>query len=287
MRVLGIAHLMGHVLMGERDRKISLLQRMIEHVRATAKYSVYYGENRDAYDVSGRTAHEAIFNLNDGHYRCPNSQQGYSPFSTWTRGLAWAICGFAEELEFMSRLNSGELESLGGQAEIESCMMKAAVAVSDFYLANSSVCGIPMWDTGAPNLHYLGDYLNQTADPYNSHEPVDSSAAAIAAQGLLRLGNFLSGHGDEKEGRKYHQAGLTVAAALFDEPYLSTDSNHEGLILHSIYHRPNGWDCIHQGQKIPNGESSMWGDYHARELALMILKEALRRPYYTFFDETA
>ena len=45
-------------------------------------------------------AHESVFNMNDGNFRCPNSQQGYSPFSTWTRGLAWAMCGFAEQLEF-------------------------------------------------------------------------------------------------------------------------------------------------------------------------------------------
>src|SRR2546421_337546 len=32
----------------------------------------------------------------------PHSQQGYSPFSTWTRGLAWAILGFAEQLEFFA-----------------------------------------------------------------------------------------------------------------------------------------------------------------------------------------
>jgi len=27
----------------------------------------------------------------------------------------------------------------------------------------------------------------------------------------------------------------------------------------------------------------MWGDYHARELALMIQREAKGQPYYTFF----
>ena len=31
-------------------------------------------------------------------------QQGYSPFSTWTRGLAWILCGYAEELEFFESL---------------------------------------------------------------------------------------------------------------------------------------------------------------------------------------
>jgi len=27
----------------------------------------------------------------------------------------------------------------------------------------------------------------------------------------------------------------------------------------------------------------MWGDYHARELALLLLREAAAKPYYTFF----
>src|SRR5205085_11395868 len=84
LRALALSHLLGHVLMGERDQKISLLDRLIVHARTTARYNVYYGEKRDAYDVSGRTAHESIFNRNDGSYRCPNSQQGYSSFSTWT-----------------------------------------------------------------------------------------------------------------------------------------------------------------------------------------------------------
>ena len=57
---------------------------------------------------------------------------------------------------------------------------------------------------------------------------------------------------------------------LLDEPYLSTNDAHQGMILHSIYHRPNGWDHIPAGSKIPNGESSMWGDYHVREVGLYL-----------------
>ena len=75
-----------------------------------------------------------------------------------------------------------------------------------------------------------------------------------------------------------------MAATLFDEPYLATDPKHQGLVLHSIYHRPNGWDYIPRGRKVPCGESSMWGDYHARELALMLLREARGESYLTFFD---
>src|SRR5262245_53894138 len=101
LRVLAVAHQLGHVLMGEQDQKISLLQRLVQHASSTARYNVYYGEGRDANDVRGRTAHEAIFNVTNSVFRCTNSQQGHSPFSTWTRGLAWAICGFAEQLEFL------------------------------------------------------------------------------------------------------------------------------------------------------------------------------------------
>jgi len=71
---------------------------------------------------------------------------------------------------------------------------------------------------------------------------------------------------------------------LLDAPYLSTNPKHQGLILHSVYHRPNGWDHIPAGQKIPCGESSMWGDYHAREAALYVQRVADNKPYLTFWS---
>jgi len=268
LRALAAGHLLGHALMGEGDRRISLLDRLIEHARATAKYAVYYGEGRDAYDVRGRVAHESIFNTNDGSYRCPNSQQGYSPFSTWTRGLAWAMCGFAEQLEF--------LDTLPGRHPALEIFEKAARATCDFYIENTPADGIPYWDTGAPGLEQLGDWRAKPADPFNAYEPVDSSAAAIAAQGLLRLGHHLH---DER----YWQAGLAVCDTLFDEPYLSTGDQHQGLILHSVYHRPNGWDAVPEGTRVPAGESSMWGDYHAREVGLYLLRLIENKPYLKFW----
>jgi hypothetical protein len=115
---------------------------------------------------------------------------------------------------------------------------------------------------------------------------VDSSAAAIAAQGLLRLGNYLanSRRAAAKKRNDYRAAALTITRTLLHEPYLSQNPKHQGLLLHSVYHRPNGWDYVAKGQKVPNGESSMWGDYHLRELALMLLKEVRGEPYLTFFD---
>ena len=284
VRSLIVSHLLGHVLQTDHDEKINLLLRAIQHLKTTARYSVYYGEGRDTFDVWGRTAHESIFNINDGHYRCPNTQQGYTGFSTWTRGLAWAMSGFTEELELFSRLSPILLKDTDPDADLIGIMLKAARATCDFYIDNTPIDGIPYWDTGAPQLHKLGsDYLNKPANPFNDYEPVDSSAAAIAAQGLLRLGNYLKN--DEPDAsEKYWQAGLTVVNRLLEEPYLSTNSNHQGLLLHSIYHQPNGWDFIPANSNIPYGESSMWGDYHARELALYLQKIINNEQYYQFFN---
>jgi hypothetical protein len=194
------------------------------------------------------------------------------------------MCGFAEELECLKSIKDEELVNLGGRDSIESFMVKAAKATCDFYIANTPVDGIPYWDTGAPGLIHMGNYLERASDPYNSYEPVDSSAAAIAAQGLLRLGRYLEAKGENESANIYWQAGLTVVSSLFSEPYLSRDPSHQGLLLHSIYHRPNGWDHIPTGSKIPNGESSMWGDYHARELALYLQRIVSNEKYYTFYN---
>jgi hypothetical protein len=56
-------------------------------------------------------------------------------------------------------------------------------------------------------------------------------------------------------------------------------------LLHSVYHRPNNWDHIPPRSRIPRGESSQWGDYHAREAALYVQRLARGEPYLTFFGE--
>lgn len=278
-RVLFMAHLLGHILYAENEKKISLLDRAIKHLLSTVKYSVFYGNGRDLYDQMGRTAHECIFNVKNGLFRCVNTQQGYSGFSTWTRGLAWAILGLAEELEIIQ-----QIPELMEDSQIKSALVKklekAASATAGFYIRYSPLDGIPYWDTGAPGLSKMGNYLEKPADPFNNFEPVDSSAAVIAAQGLLRLGKYF---GINKEGKKYFQAGLTISKVLLDRPYLSTNPEHQGLILHSVYHRPNHWDFVGENATIPYGESSMWGDYHARELVLYLNRLIRKEPYYTYF----
>jgi unsaturated chondroitin disaccharide hydrolase len=283
MRSLVVAHQLGHVLMGEGDKPINLLHRAIEHAATTARFNVFFGQGRDQYDVRGRVAHESIFNRNDGQFRCPSTQQGYSAFSTWTRGAAWIICGFAEQLEFLDTVPGADLDGVGGRRAVTDLFVETARAAADYYIDGYSARdGVPYWDSHARDLHRLGNYPARPADPFNAFEPVDSSAAVITAQGLIRLGNYLATQSERAAGKRYLQAGLTIADTLFDEPYLSTAKKHQGLLLHSVYHRPNGWDYIPPGKKVPCGESSMWGDYHALELALLIARMAEEK-YYTFF----
>lgn len=283
LRALAVAHRLGHALLGENDARINLLGRAVEHGLITDRYLVFHGESEHTYDVRGRTAHEGTFNRNDGRFRSRATQQGYSPFSTWTRGLAWAMLGFAEQLEFLDTLSPEEFAAAGipDKETVMGRFLRAARDTCEHYLEEASAAdGIVYWDDGAPGLRDLGDWRAVAADPFNDREPVDASAAAIAAQALLRLGHFLG----EPGGGRYRRAGLALAAVLFAAPYLSTAADHQGLLLHSVYHWPNHWDFVPPGRAIPCGESSLWGDYHLLELAHLVQRLAVGGTYPVFFN---
>src|SRR3954463_2407950 len=59
LRALALGHALGQRLMEEQDASVSLLERLVQHARATAAWNVYFGRGRDRYDVRGRTAHES------------------------------------------------------------------------------------------------------------------------------------------------------------------------------------------------------------------------------------
>ncbi len=286
LRALALAHRFGQRLLEEQDASVSLLERLLQHAKATAEFNVWYGRGRDTYDIRGRVAHEGMFNVASGTYRGPSTQQGYSPFTTWTRGLAWAMLGFAEQIEFLAAVDDEELKPFGGREGVDAWMLEAARATCDFYIDEAAAAdGVPYWDTGAPGLAALGDWRARPSEPFNDHEPVDSSAAAIAAQGLLRLARILARRGEDAA--RYEQAGLRTVATLLDEPYLSIAPAHQGLLLHSVYHRPNGWDQVPDGRRVPCGESTQWGDYHVREVALHVKRLTEGAPYLTFFGDPA
>ena len=183
-RIMSAAHQLGHVLKGEQDETISLLGRSLQHARASSRYLIFHGDSSHSYDVRGRTAHEGLFNPINGSFRARSSQQGYSPFTSWTRGLGWAILGFAEHLEFLQELPPEAFRTaVPGWSKREALALyrETALAVADHYIDDVACAdGITYWDEGAPGLAQMGAWRERAADPFNEHEPVDSSAARRA-----------------------------------------------------------------------------------------------------------
>jgi len=283
LRVLGLAWELGQSLRHEGDRSADLLKRAVLHGLCTNQYLVFHGDTSHTYDLRGRTAHEGVFNRNDGSFRSRGTQQGYSPYSTWTRGLAWAMLGYAEQLKFLAEIDPASFETSVGlkKSDVVRAFEQAALATCDHYINQCAARdGVVYWDDAAPGLAKLGDWRARDAEPLNDFEPVDSSASVIAAQGLLRLGNYLGA----EAGARYVAAGMTIARRLLGDDYLSSDPNHQGLLLHSVYHRPSGWDFVPPGRLIPCGESSMWGDYHLLELGVYLSRLANNGVYLKFFD---
>lgn len=183
-------------------------RRALEHCRTSAKYLVRRrGEALGA--VDGSTAHEAIFNTDPGRgeFRCLSTQQGYSPFTCWSRGLGWAMYGFSEAYRY-----TGEREFL-----------ETAQRCAAYYLANTPGYGVPYWDYGAPEI---------------PDEPYDSSAAAVIGCALLLLAEQVEG----EAAIAYREAAIRIATTLTGPEFLSPrGEDEEGVLLHGVYHLPHGW----------------------------------------------
>lgn len=179
-------------------------RRALAHCRTSAKYLVRRN-GRELGAEDGSVVHEAIFNTDPGRgeFRCLSTQQGYSPFTCWARGLAWALYGFAEAHRYT------------GDAEF----LQVAELCADFYVRHTPANGVPYWDYGAPSI---------------PAEPLDSSAAAVAGCGF----HILAQTGAAKVST-YRAMCHRIAETLTSPAFLAT--GEEGLLRHGVYHRPNGW----------------------------------------------
>jgi unsaturated chondroitin disaccharide hydrolase len=184
-----------------------LKQKAITHARTTEKYLV----RRDGpglMDCEGMVIHEGIFNPERGDFRNLSTQQGYSPFTCWSRGLAWATYGYTD-----TYLYTGD-----------GFFLETAERCAAYYLANTPEGGVPYWDYGAPGI---------------PGEPLDSSAAAIIAGAFLKLGGIAS---TRLGPAAYRNAALTILATLTGPEFLGEgQASYEGILRHGVYHKPKNW----------------------------------------------
>jgi len=184
-----------------------LFRRAVTHARTTEKYLVRK-RGEKIMDREGSVIHEGLFNPVRGEFRNLSTQQGYSPFTCWARGLAWAIYGFTDTFLFTA----------------DPFFLETAERCAGFYFENTPDNGVPFWDYGAPNI---------------PDEPVDSSAAAIVACAFWKLKDIES---TTRGSQAYRNAALSILGTLTNDEFLGAhDTAYEGILRHGVYHRPMNW----------------------------------------------
>ncbi len=184
----------------------------------------------------GSTSHEGIFNLETGEFLRQTTHQGYRGDSSWSRGLAWSLYGFTR-----SYLQTHRSEYL------ETAMLNA-----DYYLENTPADGVTPWDYDAPETGAL------------AKSQVDTSAAAIAASGLLDLANAAT---DRTKARAYRDFALTSLQSLSAKYLGNLTPGFEGILNGGVYH-------IHKNLGVH--EAVLFGEYffvEALDKALIALAQ--------------
>ena len=154
----------------------------------------------------GSTYHLVVFDADTGAIRQRATVQGYSAESTWMRGQAWAVYGFTTAY----------------RETRDERMLDTARRVADFYLAHLPRDMVPYWDANAPGI---------------PNAPRDSSAAAVAASGLLELAQL---EPDRVRGDRYLRAAKATLRSLSSRSYLAQGTPSRSILLHGTADKPHG-----------------------------------------------
>ncbi len=180
----------------------------------------------------GSIAHIVEHNRENGELVCTYGGQGIAVGSSWSRGQAWGLYGFA-----LSYIHTGE-----------EAYLNAAKQVANYFIANCCDDWLPRVDFRAPA------------------EPVyyDSTAGAIAACGLIELAKRLP----ENEGGMYMNAAINMLRAMY-EKFMDFSENTDCMLnFGSVrYPVPGVLDEKRAGVHI----SIIYGDYFYTEALLKLL----------------
>ena len=179
----------------------------------------------------GAVSHIVVFDPNTGERIKTVTGQGYDENSSWTRGQGWAIEGFAMAYE-----NTKKPEYLA-----------TAKKVANYFLANVAQTGdIPVVDFRAPE----------------KNGGTDTSAAAIAASGMLEIARFCEG----SEAKLYREGALKILQALSAD-FADYEPDHDGILsgATTAYHDENGWNV-----------NLNYGDYYYIEALLRLIDQDVK-----------
>lgn len=177
------------------------------------------------------TYHTFFFDPENGAPLQGVTHQGYSNETTWARGQAWAIYGLA-----LSYRHTQDV----------SCL-KLCQRVVEYYLDHLPEDGVPYWDLSFSD---------------GSTEPRDSSAAVIAACGLLELAEHMP-----QQQARYESLAKQMAASLEKGYAVHSPSQSNGLLLHGVYAKSSPHNPLQDGGV---DECNLWGDYFWMELLVRL-----------------
>jgi len=168
------------------------LQIAVEHATTVQKYFVR---------PDGSTPHVFDFDPVTGTPIGPNTVQGYSPTSAWSRGQAWGIYGFTT----MYRRTRNPL------------FLATAKRLADFALKVITPDYVPVWDYRAPQA---------------PNDIKDASAGAVMACGLLDLA---------KAARRpdYQEAAVRMLAALSKTCLTTKSTRADAIVARCTRNRPS------------------------------------------------
>jgi unsaturated chondroitin disaccharide hydrolase len=164
------------------------------------------------------------------------TEQGSADDSCWARGQAWGIYGFTLNYRYTS----------------DESFLHAAQRCADYFLAHLPADHVAYWDL------VFSD---------GSAEERDSSAAAIAAGGLLELADQL---GADPRGGRYRAAAGRILASLIDGYSTAGNPRSNALILQGVYDKPKG---------VGVGEGTLWGDYFYLETLTRVTRPGWTCPW--------
>lgn len=204
----------------------------VSHANTTMKN--HFRKNMSSY-------HVVDYDPSTGSVIKRKTNQGAFDESSWARGQAWGLYGYA-----MMYQETGDKKYLAFAKKIASYMLDHPNMPKDL---------IPYWDFDAPDLPDSSKYA-----PYRSYK--DASAAAVTACALLKMSTQVKG----KLSAFYLEKAETILKSLSSSDYKAGYGSNGGFILmHSVGNVP-------QGSEIDVPLS--YADYYYVE-ALMLYKDLL------------